>query len=394
MDDHASIVTKLQETDLFKSLPAEDIERIAAIGSLRTYQKNDIVCKEGSIENELYVIFSGKVSIWKSYETPDAIYLGSYEAGSILGEIGVIEQIPRSATIVSTMEIDVFVIDGLNIRKILNENSQVAGVFLRSLTKIVVRNTSELTQNLQLQNTALKNAHNKLKEQQETMLRTECFTQLGKLSSLVVHDLRSSVSSLQLLEHLLRNRAGDERFVLTISDRLKEQCRRLESFIEDLLDLVSGNETLEVSSVSINSLFMNLVERWRMQCDEQKITLRYKTDGEAVAFIDLMRVERMLFNVIDNAIKASAEGKEIHVSSTIDDNVWNIVVEDFGVGMEEEDIKKVFDPFFTKFHGGHGLGMVSVQKVIIAHRGKIAISSEVDKGTTITITIPLAYANS
>jgi signal transduction histidine kinase len=97
-----------------------------------------------------------------------------------------------------------------------------------------------------------------------------------------------------------------------------------------------------------------------------------------------------LAHLVRNAIEATSHG-EIHVITSMERNLAEVIIQDTGRGMSKEVVARVFEPFYTTKIGGSGLGMVFVHQIVEEHRGEIALDSQVGKGTTVTIRLPLRF---
>ena len=91
-----------------------------------------------------------------------------------------------------------------------------------------------------------------------------------------------------------------------------------------------------------------------------------------------------------NAIEATPHG-EIRVTTSMEQHLAEVTIQDTGRGMAKEVVDRVFEPFYTTKVGGSGLGMVFVHQIVEEHRGEIALNSQVGKGTTVTIRLPLLF---
>jgi signal transduction histidine kinase len=96
-------------------------------------------------------------------------------------------------------------------------------------------------------------------------------------------------------------------------------------------------------------------------------------------------------HLVRNALEATSPQGEIHVSTAVDPNHTTLVIQDTGRGMAPEILAKIFEPYFTTKVGGTGLGMVFVRQIIDEHRGTIDLDSEVGRGTTVTIRLPIRF---
>jgi signal transduction histidine kinase len=108
-----------------------------------------------------------------------------------------------------------------------------------------------------------------------------------------------------------------------------------------------------------------------------------------IAPIDSEVLKSALINLVLNAFQAMPLGGVLTISLLKTDSCYQIAISDTGIGMDEEQLKQIFSPFFTTKEKGNGLGLVEVQKIVQAHYGTIDVRSCVSKGTTFTLTLPL-----
>jgi len=114
-------------------------------------------------------------------------------------------------------------------------------------------------------------------------------------------------------------------------------------------------------------------------------------DGEI--WVDPEKIVRVLVNFIANSIDAMAGEGTLRIASMFQqgaDNVCQIQISDTGAGMDEETLKKICQPFFTRKSKGTGLGLAICRKIIEAHKGRFTIKSKPQEGTTVVITLPVA----
>jgi signal transduction histidine kinase len=120
--------------------------------------------------------------------------------------------------------------------------------------------------------------------------------------------------------------------------------------------------------------------------------------GEATVRIDADRIRRVVINLVDNAAQALAElppnsaPLRISVSSSTFDNMIELIVADTGPGISQENLGRIFEPLFSTKSFGAGLGLATVKQIVGQHDGKITVASEIDRGTTVTIRLPLAQS--
>ncbi len=173
---------------------------------------------------------------------------------------------------------------------------------------------------------------------------------------------------------------------------------RLLKLINDLLDLVrldSGHIALRREAVPLSQFFGGVVNSTRKLAEDRRIQLRLVLDDQmGRAMLDPDKLEKVLFNLIINAIKFTASGGTITCHPERHGDEMVIEVSDSGVGIRSDDLPHIFDRFWQadtssqRKHQGTGIGLALVKELVEAQGGHVTVASEVDKGTTFTITLP------
>jgi signal transduction histidine kinase len=183
-------------------------------------------------------------------------------------------------------------------------------------------------------------------------------------------------------------------------DHIDASSRSLLALINDILDLATvdaGIMSLDIGEADIAAVVASSVEGLRDRLSEQRIELTIDIPKDIGTFhVDEQRMRQILFNLVSNAIRFSDAGGHIRVEAARQANwiVFNIV--DDGVGIPEEVMPAIFQPFETHaaqgHRGGAGLGLSIVKSLVELHGGGVDIRSEEGKGTTATVRIPAASA--
>src|SRR6185369_15370729 len=131
----------------------------------------------------------------------------------------------------------------------------------------------------------------------------------------------------------------------------------------------------------------------RVEQKRVRVVRRYAADM-AEGHFDAGELRKAFINFLINALEASPDGSELEVSidATGDggDAVARVAIRDVGKGMEEETLRRLFEPFYTTKAHGTGLGMAIAKKIVDLHKGRIEVRSRVGTGTTVTVLLPLA----
>ena len=228
--------------------------------------------------------------------------------------------------------------------------------------------------------------------------------ELGKMKSdfvsTVSHEFKSPLTSIrQLSEMLQAGRVPSEERRQRYYNVLLEQSERLSLLIDNILDFAKmeeGKKEFEFEMVDMGPLLEELVSTIQQQVRHEGFTVQAKIDKPLPSIqVDRAAITQAITNLIDNAIKYSAGAKKINVRGFTENQYLIITVRDFGLGIEPEEIDKVFERFYrggdelTRTVKGSGLGLTLVKQIIEAHHGSVHVESGPGRGSTFSIRLPL-----
>lgn len=216
----------------------------------------------------------------------------------------------------------------------------------------------------------------------------------------VSHELRTPITSIKsyaetLLDGVLDDRDTAERFLKVINSEADSMTR----LVRDLLQLSKFDNRqmqLKLEPVHLDELVKASVEKIEFEAESKGQTIERYVIGETpVIKADYGRLEQVMLNVLSNAIKYTPEGGRIFVYISRMFNDAYVKITDTGVGIPEKDIPRIFERFYrvdkarSREMGGTGLGLAIAKEIIEEHSGSISIKSEMDKGTEVTIKLPV-----
>lgn len=212
--------------------------------------------------------------------------------------------------------------------------------------------------------------------------------------SSVSHELRTPLTSIKgWSETLGYEGIGKEELDLSLGI-IQDETERMISLVEDLLDfsrLSSDRIRLQIDMVDVTKLAKGVVTQLGVKANEKNITLLTEFKTESIEDIqgDKNRLRQVLINLVQNAIKFTAEGGYVVVVVSQGEEFTTFSVTDNGVGIKKENLTKVLDKFFQEDYNksGSGLGLAISQEIVKLHGGKMIIESEKGVGTTITFTL-------
>ena len=221
---------------------------------------------------------------------------------------------------------------------------------------------------------------------QDEIRRTEKLAALGGLAAGVAHEIRNPLSSIKGLASYFGSKfsqGSEDKEAATVMVR---EVDRLNRVISELLEFARPSE-LKRRPTDLNALLDHSVRLVQQDAATRNIDIDVLTDPDVPwVSIDPDRMTQCLLNLYLNAIQAMGEGGRLTIKSMRDDRGnARLAVEDTGRGIGEEDLNRIFDPYFTTKDSGTGLGLAIVHKILEAHNAGIAVSSTPDKGTVFTI---------
>ena len=226
-----------------------------------------------------------------------------------------------------------------------------------------------------------------LREAQEQLVRKEKLATLGQLAGGVGHELRNPLgiinNSIYYLKHIQPE--ADEK-VKQYHRIIEQEVHNSERIINDLLDF-GRVISAEPEQGSVDNLVHRTLERFPVP--EGIGTAINIPDDLPMVYADPRQVEQVLGNLVTNACQAMNQEGKLTISTRLQKKMVGIAVKDTGTGITPENMKKLFEPLFTTKVKGIGLGLSVSRKLAEANGGRIEVESEMGKGSTFTLYLPI-----
>ncbi len=381
----------LKKFELFKGLNDEELTWLLSHFQVEDFEAGKIIVVEGSAPQGFYIIVEGQVEVWKDYGTPlqDAIAIRG--PGASFGEMALIDDLPRSATVIAKTNVRVLSQTKQEFNRALKERGTLALVILRSFSSMVRQSNDTFINGLRERNEKLAQAYEDLQKAQQEMIRNERLTTVGKFASMIIHDIRNPISIIRGYAEmaLLHSKEADR--VEGMATKIIAEADRLNRLAEEILDFSKGNIQLNLMPTFLSHLFQRIKENFEPGLKARDIKWISSIEVKDPILADQERLYRVFVNIIDNARKAMRRGGILTVRAYQLADMAVVEILDTGIGMDEETCKHIFDPFYSKMSGGTGLGMLIVSNIIEAHQGQIQVESELNKGTKIIIKLPMEH---
>ena len=221
------------------------------------------------------------------------------------------------------------------------------------------------------------------KKTEELLMRSEKLSAIGQLSAAVAHEVRNPLTSVKGFLQLYHDKINPEIFALMISE-----LERIEEIITEFLSLAKP-QAITYQPTDMTALIKSTVALMETQARLRDVDIQ--TDFQILAHpiqCESNQIKQVLINVIKNGIESMPNGGNLRIKSRVTKRSFILTISDEGIGISQERLKHLGEPFFSNKDSGTGLGLVVCYKIIHEHGGHIEFHSKEEMGTNVTITIP------
>ena len=253
----------------------------------------------------------------------------------------------------------------------------------RRLEQEIKRYAEELEMRVEERTAELIETHKRLVHQ-------ERIAALGRAAAQVAHEVRNPLAGLMLYSLHLKSKAGNfPESEASLVNKIVDTIDHLNRRVTQILDFARP-VSLTRRPADLKQIIDDVLELLRPQLTANKVKLNLSpAPDSAVAMLDDSAMRGALMNLILNAIEAMPQGGNLNISLQRTDENLQLKIADTGRGINEEEAKNIFEPFYTTKEQGLGLGMPYAKKIVEQHGGTIALKSSAGEGTTISILLPV-----
>ena len=227
-----------------------------------------------------------------------------------------------------------------------------------------------------------------LRDAQEQLVRREKLAVLGQMSALVSHELRNPLGAISNAAYFLKITHSDaDEITKEYLEIIAGEVRSADRIISDLLDF-TRTRAPDRKEIGVSELMAQVLAK-RPPPEGVEVTTEIAPDLPPV-YVDTHQIRQVLGNLVTNAYQAMPEGGDLSIRAQVEEGVVALSVADTGMGISEENMAKLFEPLFTTKAKGLGLGLMVVKNLVEANGGSIEVESEVGKGSTFTVRLPLS----
>ncbi|NJC97393.1 MAG: hypothetical protein C3F07_10160 [Anaerolineales bacterium] len=370
----------------FPGIKANEIEDLIMNSQVHSYEPGAVLCRENAVEDRFYMILEGDVEVSKVINNNETRLLKTLGPGDFFGEMALIHNAPRAATVTARTALTTLELDKAAFDRVLHNSNSVAMAMVSEISNRLRQNDQLAVDDLRMRASELAEAYQKLAEQE--LARREFLTN-------VAHELRTPLMIANgYLQMVQRGMVSGDQLTAGI-DTIARNVQQIVTLVNDILFLQEMDLVLpEFQAVDMNEVARAVTEKYASRATERGVTLRIVPSPSLPPVSgDPKSLERALMALVDNAIKFSPKGGEVKIRLDEKDGSVFVSVEDHGIGIEKNDVPRIFDRFYhlerhgDDLFGGIGLGLAITNQVIKQHQGKLDMTSKPGEGSTFTLTL-------
>jgi signal transduction histidine kinase len=219
---------------------------------------------------------------------------------------------------------------------------------------------------------------------------------IKEMSDNIAHDLKSPITRIRGISEVTLTTEGSLKDYESMAASTIEECDRLLDIINTMLVISkteAGVNKLDVEEVDIAGVVRDACDLFQLPAEDKGLALACHIPARSHILGDIRLIQRMIANLLDNAIKYTPSGGTVDVSVNSEDNQSVVVaVKDSGIGIVEEDLSRIFERFYrcdpSRSQAGIGLGLSFARAIARAHGGDITVTSATNQGSKFTVTLP------
>jgi signal transduction histidine kinase len=224
----------------------------------------------------------------------------------------------------------------------------------------------------------------------EQLRSSERLASLGRIVADIAHELRNPVSIVQATVELMEPKVNESQELTDCLDMIKVQMDRQKKLISDLLSF-SGTNRVSMEPIIVNEFLQSVTASTLPVLIQSKIDLLINYPEKELSIIgDRDKLTQVFINIIINAVQAMPEGGRLSVDVFPKEDMICLAFKDTGVGIPEEQLDQIFEPYYSVKAGGSGLGLAISRRIIEIHKGFVKVDSKPGQGTNFMVFFPIS----
>ncbi|MBW1765691.1 MAG: GHKL domain-containing protein, partial [Deltaproteobacteria bacterium] len=229
-----------------------------------------------------------------------------------------------------------------------------------------------------------------LKTTQEKLIRSERLMAMGHLVQGVAHEIRNPITTIGGFARRIKKALNEDNRLNEYIDIIVDESARLEKLVNEVREFADA-QSASLSLDSIVDVMNEVSKKFKPLANRQDVKFEMDiAEDTPLINMDMSQLVSAMSNIIENALESMPDGGTLALKVIRKNDNLLISVRDTGCGIAGEQLEAVYDPFVTSKTRGAGLGLTMVHQIIMNHHGDIKISSDLDKGTLVTIRLPIS----
>ncbi len=370
----------------FPGIKPDEVQEIIMNCRIKTYPAETIICREDAFEQTFYMILEGDFEVTKNINNSEQRLLKTLTAGDFFGEMALIHNAARAATVKSLTSVVVLELDKDGFNRVLKHSPSVAMAMVGEISKRLRQNDQLAIEDLRMRASELADAYQQLAEQE--LARREFLSNIA-------HELRTPLMVASGYLHALKKGMLNGEQLKTSVDTISRNVDQIVTLTNDILFLQEIELVIpEFQPVNIVEVVQNVITKYAGKAGERRVTIKLR-DASNIPNVqgDEQSLERAITALVDNAIKFSAPNGVVEIRFASRENHVIVSVEDHGIGIDPKIRPRIFDRFVhlersgDELFGGLGIGLSITRQVIQQHKGSLEVESQLGKGSKFTITL-------
>ncbi|MDZ4121246.1 MAG: ATP-binding protein [Candidatus Cloacimonadaceae bacterium] len=333
--------------------------------------KGESIIAEHTHGDNLYLILRGKVEINKDLRSPETPFaqLSILAPGDFFGEMAVVDDEPRSASVIAHEDVELLIIPRAEFSKIAFSQPLVLYNLIRTMTS------------------RLRDTNTRFTEVAEQLISKNRLMAIGMAASKIIHDIKTPLTVIVLTAQLIESVfPGSSEF----TESIIKQTKLVDQMVREILDFARGHEVEPmIQQVDLDAFLKDIMETYGHALQGREITMTMVNNVVDPVFFDESKIRRVIMNLIKNSSEAIPDEGSINISTRLQAGWLQISIIDNGPGIPQKIRDNLFKPFVSadKPHGT-GLGLAICKKLVHEHHGRLEFVPTETGGCRFDIRIP------
>lgn len=361
----------LRSSKLFSGMLAAELQALEQTAQLKAYKAGRTIFQEGDPGDGVYIVVEGRVQITSLVGQDKRSVLTTFGPGDFFGEMAVLDEQPRSATVTAEVDTQVYFINREDMLKILARSPSLAVSLMKEFSTRMREFNHLYTQEV---------------------LQAERLTLVGRFARSIVHDFKNPLNIIGISADMAAMDDATYDMRLAAKNRIRKQIDRLSNMINELLEFTRGSaSTVVLARTDYADFVKQIVEEMQSEVAAKSVAIELENAPPEVALlVDPKRLTHVFYNIVHNACDAMPKGGKVKLRFRQDANEVTTEIEDTGPGIAPEIAPRLFEAFATFGKAqGTGLGLSICKKIIEDHHGKISARSEPVRGAIFAFSLPI-----